>query len=119
MNKIVLVEDDLTMLSLLQTLLQMEGFQVIRVNEEVPSIIDLLRSEKPALALIDVHLRQISGIELLTQIRSQPDLKDIRVIMSSGMNFTIECREAGADNFIVKPYMPDDLINMIRQTLSG
>jgi DNA-binding response OmpR family regulator len=115
MNKILLVEDDATMLSLLQTLLQMEGFEVSQVSEEeLEGVISEIKREKPALALIDVHLRQLSGLEILKQIRQDAELKDIYVLMSSGMDVGHKCLQAGADGFILKPYMPDELIQKIQ-----
>lgn len=120
MHKIVLVEDDETMLSLLQTLLQMEGFQVVKMEQEtIEGILSVLRAEKPALTLMDVHLRQANGFDLLSKIREEPELKDMRVVMSSGMDFTSQCLLAGADDFILKPYMPDELIIVIRKILEN
>jgi DNA-binding response OmpR family regulator len=120
MNKIMLVEDDATMLSLLQTLLQLEGFEVCQVNlDQVDGIVSEIRREKPDLTLIDVHLRQISGMEVLKQIRQDVELKDIFVLMSSGMDVGHKCLQAGADGFILKPYMPDDLIKKISDILNG
>ena len=119
MHKLVLVEDDATMLSLLQTLLQMEGFQVVVPDvETLGGILGVFRREKPALILMDVHLKEVNGFELLEHIRQDPELHDTLVIMSSGMDFTAKCLEAGADDFILKPYMPDELINLIRRRLS-
>jgi DNA-binding response OmpR family regulator len=120
MHKIAIIEDDPTMLSLLHTLLQMEGYQVIAIQEENPSeIMEIFRSEQPNLALIDVHLRQGNGLELLQAMKKLPEHNDIRVIMSSGMDFSAQCFEAKADNFILKPYMPDELIDMIQKMLSS
>jgi len=118
MHKIMLVEDDRTMLSLLSTLLQMEGFVVIPAKEDsIESVMASINQEKPSLVLLDVNLHQFNGLDLLHGIREEPDLKGIRVVMSSGMDYTTECLQEGADNFILKPYMPDDLIQMIRNTL--
>ena len=120
MNKIMLVEDDATMLSLLQTLLQMEGFKVNQVcADELEEIVLEIRQENPALILIDVHLRQISGLEILKQIRQDDELRDIFVLMSSGMDVGHKCLQAGADGFILKPYMPDELIKKIREIMNG
>jgi DNA-binding response OmpR family regulator len=120
MNKIMLVEDDATMLSLLQTLLQMEGFEVSQVcADELEEIVLEIRQENPALILIDVHLRQISGLEILKQIRQDDELRDIFVLMSSGMDVGHKCLQAGADGFILKPYMPDELIKKIREIMNG
>jgi DNA-binding response OmpR family regulator len=119
--KLLLVEDDHTMLALLGTLLRFEGFEVLQPRSEDDSIFGILkiiRQEKPALVLLDVHLRQFNGLDLLHQIRQEQELAGLRVIMSSGMDVSERCREAGADDFILKPYMPDDLIKRIRDTIA-
>jgi DNA-binding response OmpR family regulator len=119
MPKVMLIEDDATMNSLLSILLQMEGFEVAQLEDEdnLEDILEVVRLADPALALIDIHLKQLSGLELLHAIRQTAELDSMRVLMSSGMDFRDECLQAGADNFVLKPYMPDDLIDTIRQLL--
>jgi DNA-binding response OmpR family regulator len=118
MPKIMLVEDDATMLSLLQTLLQMEGYQVVKmIDESLDGILSTFCQEKPDLALIDVHLRELNGFDVLRRIRNDTALGRTRVVMSSGMECRTECLNYGADDFILKPYMPDDLIDVIYKTL--
>jgi DNA-binding response OmpR family regulator len=119
MPKVMLIEDDATMNSLLSMLLQMEGFEVAQLEDEdnLEDILEVVRLADPALALIDIHLKQLSGLELLHAIRQTAELDSMRVLMSSGMDFRDECLQAGADNFVLKPYMPDDLIDTIRQLL--
>lgn len=121
MPKILLIEDDATMLNLLGTLLQMEGFQVAKVSKEetVEDFLETMRREKPDVALLDVHLHNVSGYDLLRQLRKDRDLRHIRVVMSSGMDVRTECLLAGANDFILKPYMPDDLIRLIRKTIEA
>lgn len=120
MHKIILIEDDATMLSLLQTLLQMEGFEIVKLTDHsMDSIMSLMQTEKPALALVDVNLREGNGFDLLRLIRQDDNLKTMKVLMSSGMDFSSECQREGADDFILKPYMPDDLIRIIHQTLEA
>jgi DNA-binding response OmpR family regulator len=119
MPKIMLVEDDPTMLSLLQTFLQMEGFEVVNhTDHSIDSILSLMHAERPSLALVDVHIHQVNGLDLLKRIRHDPELQHIPVIMSSGMDFSYQCLQAGANRFIQKPYMPDELIKAVRQVLS-
>jgi DNA-binding response OmpR family regulator len=116
----MLIEDDKTMLSLLSTLLEMEGFQVSMAGDEnMDCIMDGLIEEKPDLALVDVHLRKSNGFDLLGKINQHDNLKNTRILMSSGMNFEEECLQAGADGFILKPYMPDELISTIRKLLDN
>ena len=117
MPKVMLAEDDATMLSLLRTLLKMEGFDTITLGVE-EDVIEALRSETPDIVLLDVNLTQGNGIDFLRRIRRDDVLKSIVVIMSSGMPLAEECFEAGADSFLLKPYMPDTLISAIKSGLS-
>ena len=114
-HKIMLIEDDRTMLSLLQTLLTMEGFQVVTArDEQIEQMLTHIVEEKPEVILMDVNLRHGSGMELLSAIRTNPELDDIRVVMSSGMDYKHECLQKGAQGFLMKPYMPDDLIKIVK-----
>lgn len=121
MYKILLIEDDATMRSLLGTLLEFEGYQVASLNGEADAeeIVQKMRLEKPQLILLDVHLPGASGFDLMRKMRSDDILMSTKVIMSSGMNLSLECRQAGADGFILKPYMPDELVEKIRETLEN
>lgn len=118
MQKVMLVEDDATMLSLLVTLLKMEGFDpaTLRDGEDV---IQALRREKPDVVLLDVNLQFGNGIDFLRRIRADKILEDSVVIMSSGMPLETECLAAGANSFLLKPYMPDVLIAAIKAALSA
>ena len=113
MAKVLLAEDDSTMVSLLETLLNMEGFEVLAldVNSDVPSVV---QREKPHALFMDVNLGGQSGMEILDTIRKQKDLSDVRIVMTSGLNMKDECMSRGADVFLLKPFMPDDLISALR-----
>ncbi len=119
-HKVLLIEDDGNMLCLLQTLLEFEGFQVIQYNDgTIEGILTAMQLEMPSLALIDVNLPHVNGLNLLKRIRQDSSLKGMHVLMSSGMDYSSECLQEGADDFILKPYMPDDLIRTIQQALSA
>jgi DNA-binding response OmpR family regulator len=121
MPKVMLIEDDKTMLTLLSTLLKMEGFQIVPLKTEqtVDDFIATLRREKPDLALVDVHLQHASGIDLVACVRQDPDFNALRILMTSGLDASFECKKAGANDFILKPYMPDELIQRIRRVLKN
>jgi CheY-like chemotaxis protein len=118
MPKIMLVEDDVTMLSLLRTLLKMERFETVTLSEQ-ENVLEAIYRDRPDAILLDVHLTQGNGVDLLREIRSDPSLHNIYVIMQSGMNLATECTAAGADNFLLKPYMPDTLIEAIKTGLAA
>ena len=113
MAKILLAEDDPTMLSLLQTLLKMEGFEVLALSTDadVPAAV---QQEKPDVLLMDVHLGQQSGMQILEAIRRDNELSGVRIVMTSGLNVRDECLGHGANAFLLKPFMPDDLIKLLK-----
>ena len=113
MRRILLAEDDKTMVSLLKTLLKMEGFEVIAldVNVDVPTVV---QSEKPDVLLMDVHLGQQSGMDIVQAIRKDSTLADVRIVMTSGLNMKEECLQRGANYFLLKPFMPDDLLKVLK-----
>jgi DNA-binding response OmpR family regulator len=118
MPKVMLIEDDPTMQSLLGTLLDMEGYHVVIPEmESLEGIFQTLQKEKPDLALLDVNLRDGTGFDLLQRINLDGELKKTRILMSSGSDYRDECSKAGADGFLLKPYMPNDLIQLIHKIL--
>lgn len=107
------------MLTLLSTLLRFEGFMVLQspADDHLISVYEYIQQERPNLILLDVHLRQFNGLELLNLIRENEELSSIKVLMSSGMDLRERCIENGASDFILKPYMPDELIQMIHKVV--
>jgi DNA-binding response OmpR family regulator len=113
MPKVLLAEDDHTMVSLLKTLLKMEGFEVVAldVNADVPAAV---QRENPHALLMDVHLGQQSGMDIVQAIREIPELANVRIVMTSGLNVKEECLSRGANHFLMKPFMPDELIKVLK-----
>ncbi len=117
MLKVMLIEDDPTMVSLLTTLLDLEGFTVHAPSDhKMEGVLTAISDEHPQVALVDVNLSVGSGLDLVREIRQDPSFKDLRILMSSGLDLKQECMRAGADGFIQKPFMPDELIQLIHRT---
>jgi len=114
MPKIFLAEDDYTMLSLLKTLLKLEGYATT-APLETEDMLESIHREQPEVILMDVHLAQGNGIDILRAIRQDHRLDSILVLMQSGMNLEAECLAAGANGFLLKPYMPDVLIGRLKK----
>ncbi len=119
MPKVMVIEDDANMFSLLKMLLECEGDEVIlwEGEEHIQDTIDSLCQEKPDLILMDVHLRHLNGFDVLHSLRKEPELDGVRVLIASGVEMTDRSQEEGADGFILKPFMPDELLDKIKQTL--
>jgi DNA-binding response OmpR family regulator len=113
MAKILLAEDDATMVSLLKTLLKMEGFDVVALDAS-SDVAAAVQREKPDALFMDVHLGEQSGMKILESIRENHNTSTVRVIMTSGMNVRDECINRGANAFLLKPFMPDDLLRALK-----
>lgn len=116
--KILLAEDDPTMVSLLKTLLKMEGFEVIALQADA-DVSEAVRNEHPDVLLLDVHLGPQSGLDILDSITRTEETSSTRVVMSSGSNVKEECLHRGAFGFLLKPYMPDELITILKQAIKA
>ncbi len=118
MKKVMIIEDDLTTQSLLSTLLGFEGYEIFlpnQVSEE--SILDDIVRLHPDLLLMDVHLRKVNGLSILKIVRQSSDMNTLKVVITSGEDYSFECKKFGANGFLMKPYMPDDLTQMISRLL--
>jgi DNA-binding response OmpR family regulator len=111
--RVLVAEDDPTMVNLLNTLLEMEGFDVLALDAD-EDVVEAFSDHCPDILLMDVHLSNQNGLEILDSIRKSADGCDARIIMISGLNVKEECLKRGADGFLLKPFMPDDLIQMLK-----
>jgi CheY-like chemotaxis protein len=114
MLRILLADDDYTMVSLLKTLLNMEGYQVATLLDKSGDMLENVRQANPDVLLIDIFLGDRNGLDIVRQIRQAPDLDRIKIIMVSGVDKEEECLAAGANAFLLKPYMPNELFDKIR-----
>lgn len=114
LSKVIIIDDDEMMRSLLTTLLELEKFQVRSISPiSIPQVLDEISNFSPDLIVLDVHLGQLNGIEVLQQINSSPAINNIKVIMTSGEDFSIQANQNGASIFLLKPYMPNELIDSL------
>ncbi len=113
MPKVLLAEDDPTMVSLLTTLLKMEKFEVVALDAsaDIPAAV---KREQPDSLLMDVHIGKQNGLEVISAVRSDPAINGVRIVMTSGLNVKDECLQRGANYFLLKPFMPDDLIKLLK-----
>ena len=116
--KVLLAEDDVTMVALLKILLKMEDFDVVALQADA-DVLASARIEKPDVLLLDLHLANQNGLDILDQIRGAQDVCDLPIIISSGSNSKEECLRHGANGFVLKPYMPDELITALKQTIKA
>lgn len=116
MPKVLIIDDDRTMVSLLTTLLEMDGFEVASISDW-GAIVETIAGEKPDLVLMDFFLPQIEGLEVIEAVRNHPEISSTRIVMTSGMDVSEQCMAAGANAFLLKPYTPDQLMESIQANL--
>ena len=116
MTTVLIVDDDREMGRLLRTLFELEGHQVV-VVPAYEDVINSLREVKPDVVVMDVRLHGEETIDLVPQIRQDAQLAAMPLVMTSGMDRRRECIDAGADHFVLKPFLPDDLVRMVGELL--
>ncbi|HEX9675274.1 MAG TPA: response regulator [Anaerolineales bacterium] len=114
--KVMVVDDDRTMVTLLRTLLELDGYQVVQPTNAA-SVLESIAAERPDLVLMDVFLRGHDGIDLVRGLRKLPELAQTPVVMTSGMDVSEQSLAAGANSFMLKPYDPEVLLQTIRSQL--
>jgi len=119
--KILLVEDDQFLSNLLKVRLQRENIEVILARDGEEAL-KRLADSRPALILLDLILPKKSGFEVLEKISTDPQLKDMPVIIISNLGQTSDIqrgKELGAVEYFVKAKISiDDLILKIKEFLT-
>lgn len=119
--KVLIVDDDLTTCSLLETILQMESYQTSATNTiDHDNVIALLDREKPNIVILDVHLGSVETLPYLAAIRADATWGQLPVLMTSALDLERDCVRAGASSFILKPFnwlQMIEAINKLRDKL--
>lgn len=117
--KILVVDDEPDVVSMLERTLRAEGFEVIAAYDGIGAL-DVVSSEKPDLILLDLMMPMISGYEVCEQIKANPQTQHIPVVCISSAH-TPDARaqslRAGAATLVTKPFMPNELIAQIKRHL--
>jgi len=118
-KNIVLIEDDEGITRLIKFKLEKEGYEVKSfLNGE--KVIEYLVRSKPALIISDVMMPVIDGLTLLKEIKADPRVSNIPVIMLSTHSHesaVLECLRAGAADYVTKPFSTTELVLRIEKTL--
>jgi DNA-binding response OmpR family regulator len=106
--KVMIVDDDRTMTSLMQTLLELDGYDVVIVSRGA-DVIAKAEQTRPDIIVMDYHLADTHGVEIVKDIRAHSTLSHTPIVIASGMDVSDEVLAAGANEFLTKPFDPDDL----------
>lgn len=116
MTKILLVEDDKTIVENLTEFLKNEGYVVRSVSGQTAAM-DLLSCEKVDLVLLDVSLAEGNGFAVCRAIKAESEIPVIFLTASGDEFSTVTGFDLGADDYIPKPFRPRELISRIKNVL--
>jgi len=113
----MIVDDDRTTVTLLNTLLELDGFDVVDVPRG-SMVLDKANQELPDLFLLDYHLSDMEGTTVIANLRAEPKFAKTPIVMSSGLNVEDEAKKAGANMFLTKPFEPGHLAGIFNKLIS-
>ncbi len=114
-KKILLVEDDESICRLLKTLLEIEGFEVATSGGDVANVPEWLHKFRPDFLILDYYLKNSTGIDVLRLFNNNSDFHRPFILVTSGEDQRERCMQEGADGFLLKPFMPDEMIDWLRE----
>ncbi|MXV16062.1 response regulator transcription factor [Hufsiella ginkgonis] len=115
-SKLMIIEDDHDILSILSRIFEDEGYEVkISTNGDVEEVI---RNYQPDLVLCDIWLPKKKGTELCRSLKADESTRTIPFILSStSMNLPKLAHECGADSYIEKPFNIKEVLNIVKAYL--
>src|SRR3989344_6923218 len=105
-NRVLLVDDEEVNLDLMEQLVAAEGYEVMRAMDGETAL-EIIKTGKPDVIFLDIVMPQMNGLEVLRKIKTNPFSYAIPVVMVtaiSGQEERVKAIQAGADDFITKPF---------------
>jgi two-component system phosphate regulon response regulator PhoB len=112
---VLLADDDQALRRLISTTLGTEDFDLLQARDGEEAL-ELARSHHPALVLLDVNMPKLDGFEVCRELKTAPETAAIKVVMLTARGADVDRargREAGADDYFIKPFSPNQLLNKV------
>lgn len=114
--RILVVDDDTALAEMIGIVLQGEGFETIMCADGAQAVEDF-RAHQPDLVLLDLMLPGLDGIEVCRKIRAESGVPIVMLTAKSDTIDVVTGLEAGADDYIPKPFKPKELVARVRARL--
>ena len=118
---VLIIEDEEDAAELFAEMMRVSGFHVVKTSSTAPAIA-MMTNEKPDVVLLDIMMPDVSGLDILRQMRANPVLLNIPVIVVSAMSMPTDIRhsmEAGASTYLTKPVGFIDLKEAVDRALGS
>lgn len=118
-ERILIVDDAAFMRMMVKDILTKNGYEIAGEAEDGKKAVELYKEEQPDLVTMDITMPEMDGITALKEIKAE--YPDAKVIMCSAMGqqaMVVDAIQAGAKDFIVKPFQADRVIEAIQKALS-
>lgn len=119
-KKILVIDDELSIRILLENFLKKE-YDVVTKNDGLDAITWMEEGNMPDLIVADIQMPNLDGYEFIKNVRASGFFKDIPMVMLSGIESSsekVKCLKLGANDYIVKPFNPEELSIRIELLLS-
>ena len=120
-KKVLIADDEQNIVISLEFLMKREGYQVEVANDGEEAV-RRIRASRPDLVLLDVMMPKKSGFEVCQEIRSDPEMAGVRILMLTAKGRDTEVAKGlaiGADAYVTKPFSTKDLVARVRELLGG
>jgi len=117
MKKILFVEDEPLILKFVSLRLESLGYEILKATDGAEAF-RLIQEKNPDLVLLDVRIPVMDGYEVCKKVRNNEKLKRIPVILFTASDPTLvitKVKEVGANDYIIKPFDPKELLEKIRK----
>jgi DNA-binding response OmpR family regulator len=120
-ERILVIEDEPQMIDLIRLILETRGYQVVAAQGGEEGL-DLMRVERPDLILLDIMMPEMDGGDVYHHMQQEPELSQIPVIVVTAKAAPIDrvlwMNVAQVDDYVTKPFGPDDLLNSVERVLT-
>ncbi len=115
-GRVLVADDEPKVLSILRSYLQNDGFRVLEAQNGKQAL-DIFRREKPDIIILDIMMPEIDGIDVLREIRRTSQIPIIMLTARAEDSDKLVGLELGADDYVVKPFSPRELVARIKAVL--
>ncbi|MBI4347317.1 MAG: response regulator [Elusimicrobia bacterium] len=118
-KKLVLIDDDPTLVAYMEGVLKKAGYDVSSALNGQEGL-EVAKRVRPDLVLLDMAMPVMHGFQVCTAIRADPELKSVPIVAMSGKSYAVDLKTAkaeGADLYLVKPLTKDQLLDAIERFL--